>query len=426
MPNSAPYNRYRSIGGFVPIPITWTSYDRFTCLTGAYPNPGWSPNLGGALVGTFRTIDDVVTPRFRQRSAAGEIIVSPVKITKEVQTGSGTFSRVRSVNPSCSSPTTFNEEDISGPYSLLAFKSLSKLDFVNLIPDDDIVSAVNIAATRAWSDSNGHDADILQDIAEMHQTIQMFTKPTAAITSLTKAITSSRKGKLAARLLGGTVESAQNLWLQYRFGIRPLVSSVNGVVQALGKIRTKRRWTARGNYTLERYDTQTSVGSTWSTTCSYTMSRRHKAVVRAGILLEEEVTLPRSLGVDASGMLALPWELVPYSFVADWFVNVGDFLYALTPYLTKNPLASWWTVEQTWNSSYKVNSTAATNSANYTIVRPVSDSREGTYVDKTRYLALAGPSVGLKPSSLGKVLSDLRKVDGLALACQRLGSLFKG
>jgi len=38
------------------------------------------------------------------------------------------------------------------------------------------------------------------------------------------------------------------------------------------------------------------------------------------------------------------WELIPFSFVVDWFVNFGDYIQALTPKLGIKGLSSWTTV----------------------------------------------------------------------------------
>lgn len=418
--------RYRTAGGFIGQPVTWISYDRFTCLTGAYDNWG-GPRYDYAKIGTLRTMQDWVAPHFRERSRKGEVIIHPFSSSIETQLGGGTFSRVRSVANSCTSPTTKNEEDLSGPYSLYAFKGLSRLDFASLIAQSEIDEAVRVAATRAWKDSNGHEADVLTDIAEYRQTVRMLANPLSAMDSLMRSIKQSqKKGSLNVKgVVAGAARSAQDLWLQYRFGVRPIVSTVKGVIEALNEPKPKRRWTARGKYTLNNQSSEQTSGSTWSTTCSYRIDRTDQVIVRAGILLEEEVTLQQSVGIDASGMLSLPWELVPYSFVADWFLNVGDYISSLVPYFSKHPLGSWWTVERRRTSKYDVLSTSAATST-YTIVRPVTDHREGSLVEKTRYLALPGPSLTAKPQSLNAVLHDLRLIDSFALACQRIGTVFKG
>lgn len=38
-----------------------------------------------------------------------------------------------------------------------------------------------------------------------------------------------------------------------------------------------------------------------------------------------------SLGLDLSGVLGAAWERIPYSFVLDWFVDMGSWLKAIVP-----------------------------------------------------------------------------------------------
>jgi hypothetical protein len=46
----------------------------------------------------------------------------------------------------------------------------------------------------------------------------------------------------------------------------------------------------------------------------------------------------------ADQLLSTAWELVPYSFVVDWFLNTADFLAAWNPSVDVVPLTSWVTI----------------------------------------------------------------------------------
>jgi hypothetical protein len=39
------------------------------------------------------------------------------------------------------------------------------------------------------------------------------------------------------------------------------------------------------------------------------------------------------------------WELIPFSFVADWFVNIGPYVRAITPKVGVHSLGSWTTTK---------------------------------------------------------------------------------
>jgi hypothetical protein len=417
-------SRVRERGGLTWAQYDWTSTNRFTCRLGTTHNGG---PFNTCLVGTYERMEDIVSEGYHKRSRNGEVIVKPYGYFRESYTASGNGSSSQSINPSCTSPATvYNVETVDGPYGLAASGHGDKLGPFVLLSDEDISSAVLAAATKAWQDANGHDAEILQDLAESGQTLSMLKSPTTTAKNLLSSITRAKKGSKLKSLGKTSVETANNLWLQYRYGVRPLVSSLNGVVQAMGRLNTKHRWTARGKYPLERTRDVSGTKLLWNVGFNWNRRDSHRVNVRAGILLEENLTLSNNLGVDASGMLSLPWELVPYSFVADWFINVGDYIGALVPSLTKQPLASWWTVEQLFESKLTIGTSFNNSPSTYTLLRGMSGEWTGTQLYKQRYLALPRPSITLKPQALTKVLSDLRVLDSAALAFQRLGNALKG
>jgi len=421
-----PYKRSRTQGGFSP--ITGKAY---------YYDPACNEpvrflyNITGLEVGTLKVTDDVVTPGFKRASGEGKLIVSPYKSSVETQTGGGTFSRVRQMNViSCVATQTRNEFDTQAPvaYYLSTGQLSKRLSPIALISDAEIASLTSIAATKAWAESASHQASVLTDIAEMRQTLQMFTRPLNSIRPLLRAMTtSSKKGvlKKGKDVLGSSGASAQNLWLQYRYGIRPLVSSVQGILKALAQPKGIHRQTYRGNQTLTKSASSPGSVSGWEVTFNYTDDRTDQVQVRTGIVMEEAVSLSTSLGVDAGGLLALPWELVPFSFVADWFINVGSYLQALVPSLTKDPLASWTVVKRKQTRSWNVTNTVAINAALWSVVRPVEEHRYAEFITTTRAPGIQKPSITRRPNSLGNVFSDLRGVDSFALAAQQLGRLLK-
>jgi hypothetical protein len=143
------------------------------------------------------------------------------------------------------------------------------------------------------------------------------------------------------------------------------------------------------------------------------------------MLIEDVVTLADSLGVDAGGMLALPWELVPYSFVADWFANTNTFLSSLVPYLTKRPLGSWITKVRTQKVEFNSTTTVPTNPAAYSVITPTSEFRMSEYLTKTRTPGIPSPTLTWKPQAMSKVLDDLRIVDAFSLITNQFFSTFK-
>jgi len=141
---------------------------------------------------------------------------------------------------------------------------------------------------------------------------------------------------------------ARNFWLQLRFGVRPLVYDLLGCLKAIERLHTKSRqrfgYRAKiSEVTAEstvRYWTQLPVTVGISTT------RVIKLEVRTGILIEPvfaKQNIATLIGVGE--VVKGAWDLLPYSFVLDWFCNVGTVITAWSPNVLARPLASWGVVD---------------------------------------------------------------------------------
>lgn len=161
---------------------------------------------------------------------------------------------------------------------------------------------------------------------------------------LAKAATQMRIGQYrnAMRSLGilGNVKQPRgsnwtNHWLQSQYAWRPLLSDIHGSCNALSK-RDKRDWRVtatassrdKESWSVSRYP----QGSTYPTgnfdACRNEATRERGVFVRIDCLPGNDLTMSlSSLGV--TNPLLVAWELVPYSFVVDWFLPVGNWLNSL-------------------------------------------------------------------------------------------------
>lgn len=137
----------------------------------------------------------------------------------------------------------------------------------------------------------------------------------------------------------GTVgDAAADLWLQYRYGIRPLVRSLedyqaaltagyNPEFEAQVTYVEEQKWVAfdnKGSYAGFDYRLLETGYSKRSV--------RYKAVVSFADSLKARIR-----GNPVAEALGTAWELIPYSFVLDWIVKVGDYINQLNlPTLTSS------------------------------------------------------------------------------------------
>lgn len=148
-------------------------------------------------------------------------------------------------------------------------------------------------------------------------------------------ITPKRKHKrLLKRYEGGSksvvrevARGHSGLWLEYWFGWSPLAGEIYQSTIALTAQNTSgKHWGSSGSGLPETgFQYLHSGGS------GKRIKEKGVYVVKTGAIVSytsPNVALAQQMGL--ANPLAIAWELVPFSFVVDWFTNVGDCLGALS------------------------------------------------------------------------------------------------
>lgn len=126
-----------------------------------------------------------------------------------------------------------------------------------------------------------------------------------------------------------------NHWLQLQYAWKPLLSDVYGSVDALSK-RERSDWRVTAKATVRDNDSWTvrrePYGSTYPQgnydACNVVAVRRRGVLVRIDAVPDNDLKMSLvSLGI--TNPLVVAWEVVPYSFVVDWFLPIGAWLDSL-------------------------------------------------------------------------------------------------
>lgn len=131
--------------------------------------------------------------------------------------------------------------------------------------------------------------------------------------------------------------AAGNLWLEWKYGWQSIMMDVIGISETLQKVRqgdvnlvqkvetsVTRRWTEESAFSF-------SVTPNFSGTRETQFSQRARFVGQFRIK-NPNLVLPAMVGL--TNPLSVAWELIPFSFVADWFLPIGKYLDSLdVPFL---------------------------------------------------------------------------------------------
>ena len=179
------------------------------------------------------------------------------------------------------------------------------------------------------------------NFAERNQAIAMMTKRVAQVARFAKKLHHfdflgagaelglSRhqvKDMVKQRNLRKTARSFGNNFLEFHFGWEPLVKDIYASVELLQSPMD--HLVARGRKSMRqtRFD---NVKLDFGPTERHDYLGSHVNVVECVCQAEIKVTNPNLYLANRLGLTnpaAVAWELVPFSFVVDWFVNVSDFV----------------------------------------------------------------------------------------------------
>jgi len=196
--------------------------------------------------------------------------------------------------------------------------------------------------------SNAHDVVApfkgLTFIGELKETLRMLRNPAS---SLRNGISHylrrvHRRGRSMRGDLRQLSKMVTGTWLEYCYGWKPLLKSIEDAanaysqhkadvqyLRAYGKAETKSATTNApwkcyfanyGSYMVER--TQTA---------SQKVVFKGVVRIRPEIQVDPARTVARLSGFGIEEFIPTVWELIPYSFVADYFTNIGTILNSAIP-----------------------------------------------------------------------------------------------
>lgn len=202
------------------------------------------------------------------------------------------------------------------------------------VPVQPVWNVINTVHNRLLDKIRDQDIDLGVALGESRETAAFVT---SAMVKTAKSYRQLRRGDVSGALqtLTGRKNrnwrdipgAASDTWLAYTYGLRPLLSDVYGACEALDKrkqpyvdVKTVR------SGTIQRVEAEVHAYDYYHNRVLGNITVRGQISFR--------VSNPLLKVIDSVGLtnpLSVAWELVPFSFVVDWFVPVGKMIQGIVP-----------------------------------------------------------------------------------------------
>lgn len=272
------------------------------------------------------------------------------------------------------------------------------------------------------------DVNIGVFLGELRETVRMFHKPWRLAADIVSGKISIPK---RVKTIKGLLEASGNQYLGYRYGWRPFLNDVKGFTRLSSRLdQSYRADLARKPMTLkvnsEVSDAATSSGRSsyapgpayqvdWCNTATVTIKRCEWCLVSKNPSLQSRSVASQFASTMHLGDIgSIAWELMPYSFIVDWFLPIGDTIAAATDSPANIVAAS-----QPWQWTETKERVDIVNTG-YGSSSWISNITFGYSVESIGFARSALGSFPPKPANI----DGFQKLDLAMIVGQRLGGLF--
>lgn len=209
-------------------------------------------------------------------------------------------------------------------------------------PSNSVVTSVeNLCIARFLSAAESVQSSIEagQDIGEYKEVLHSIRKPLATLQdSLVSYLSQLRKLKKAVKKPAKLRKLVADTYLEFHFGWQPLVADVAGLIADAGRFRFPVypiKAKAHADYSVS--EDEGTFGAPlipdslhYHSVSTGTYFCRIKGAVKARNYDNGQTSLASSLQLTPDRWLPTAWDLLPYSWIADYFTNIGDIFQGLS------------------------------------------------------------------------------------------------
>lgn len=214
----------------------------------------------------------------------------------------------------------------------------------------------NAVLIKALANANAHGWDVGTFMAELGKTIGMISNFRDNAFLRANRITRSFEKKKRFSSTQEVLAAFSQTWLEGRYGWRTLAYDLEDINVALIKldtmkhdyIRATESETSTKSHTIIPNSTYAFTGAEDGAHASFisraaiNIAQLAERKVRAGVMLQGIAD-----GLAFVDPLVTSWEVVPFSFIVDWFTNIGDNVAAFSPFATGSLVHAFTSLEET-------------------------------------------------------------------------------
>lgn len=193
----------------------------------------------------------------------------------------------------------------------------------------------------------GSSVNSLVPLGEIHETRDLILHAAKLTKSLLHELQAIKRGDLSGFLgrggrgkgptLKGTKEALANAWLTYSFGIKPTLSDISNIAGSIASWFYNPGHTDRVTASADKrwHETHeaggidsTGPGALIGSIQQFEKHLSYKFVVahRFNVYARNDYSLLQKLGFTPGNLVPTAWELIPWSWMADYFTTAGQFL----------------------------------------------------------------------------------------------------
>lgn len=287
----------------------------------------WNWNVsepkGRTTITSYDQIVDQLTPNFTAIVEAGQVKpVHPLTIRKDGSTGYEIFATGTSRSPGATGGYKFSHG------------AASKMGH-NASPFSD--KDRNDVALEALARFNGEAIDALTSTLEFHKTVSMVVGfRRSVLKNVMIALREWKRRKPSKiRSLKDAWDSFSNFWLEWRYGWRVLYYEYEAIVEYVENM-DRGVLVVPARASIEATTTTTTVIDLNHSAIKLVRERTTLHVLRSGVVGSIDKSVVSTFNPIRTG-----WELIPFSFVIDWFISVGTLIDAFIPAKGRDVSLTW-------------------------------------------------------------------------------------